>query len=852
MQPSAEKQTMKFDSKIPLHRSVAVKIGLCLFASIAAVSISLDLLHSRGSDTVMQTVARGNAGVVVDLIGDTLAPPVAFDRLDAAGEMLRDTLMTSNGAIVAATVSNAAGQPVLRVGTASKVSELDSAAGVALEFSGVQDISDRIVGFPLELPDGRRVGALAVEWDPTYLDTVRTAASTRAVLVSAGIGILCLVGALFAFGPLVVNPLKRLRRDVERLSARDYSVPSKDRMRADEFGAVSRAVDAFRTDLAAVASLEEQARYAEAAFQGASGALMLTDTGGEIRAVNPAMRNLLSVGEGMLHGCVDEDESTDLIGQPVQRLIGSAFEDMQQSLEASQETTSTTVIRLGKGRIQLAVTAIEGKDGTVTGYVLEWADVTGEFRRKAAFAAIDATQLNAEFDLRGSILEANALVQRTFGGPDGETRLDLCRDIYPMKDGLTMDAVLRGLSQGDGFDGLWRIGDQGPNAIYIEASFSPIRDADGTVERVLLLGRDVSEAQRELQIARDRQDAAERERIVVVDELRRGMSRLADGDLDASIETEFAAKYEELRQDFNDTVKMLGEAMSEIADRANNIGSESKDISATAEILSQRSESTAATLEQTAAALDDLTGGVKSAAEGADKASAMVSEARQNAESSGEIVVRTVQAMDEIAASSERVASIIRVIDDIAFQTNLLALNAGVEAARAGDAGRGFAVVASEVRALAQRSSDAANEINSLIEQSRTQVKDGVSLVGETGNALRHIVSSVTDISTRVTEIAKSARSQSETLEEINSAVTQLDQSTQNNAARLEETTAASEALRNDAETLVATIGRFRFGSVSKTSAAVQPPTRQLHAPKLAFVSGNAASSNAVEMWTDF
>ncbi|MDO6758562.1 methyl-accepting chemotaxis protein, partial [Phaeobacter inhibens] len=169
---------------------------------------------------------------------------------------------------------------------------------------------------------------------------------------------------------------------------------------------------------------------------------------------------------------------------------------------------------------------------------------------------------------------------------------------------------------------------------------------------------------------------------------------------------------------------------------------------------------------------------VKSAAEGARSVESIMQEAKQEAETSGEVVQSAVSAMTEIEQSSTHISQIISVIDDIAFQTNLLALNAGVEAARAGEAGKGFAVVASEVRALAQRSSDAAMEIKTLIGDSTKQVERGVDLVGKTGDALQGIVERVSHISQLVSGIATGASEQSTGLHEINTGVTQLDQVT--------------------------------------------------------------------------
>ena len=179
--------------------------------------------------------------------------------------------------------------------------------------------------------------------------------------------------------------------------------------------------------------------------------------------------------------------------------------------------------------------------------------------------------------------------------------------------------------------------------------------------------------------------------------------------------------------------------------------------------------------------------------------------------------------MGQIEGSSREIGNIIGVIDEIAFQTNLLALNAGVEAARAGEAGRGFAVVAQEVRALAQRSAEAAKDIKALISASTQQVDQGVSLVGEMGEALRRITAGVVEINRTVAEIAAPAEEQATGLAQINTAVNQMDQATQQNAAMVEQSTAASHALSNEAAELSRLVGRFRLApdnAVRSTSRA--------------------------------
>ena len=266
-----------------------------------------------------------------------------------------------------------------------------------------------------------------------------------------------------------------------------------------------------------------------------------------------------------------------------------------------------------------------------------------------------------------------------------------------------------------------------------------------------------------------------------------------------------------MRHDFNQAVATLEQTLREVSTNTAAIRSGTGEIASASDDLSRRTEQQAASLEETAAALDQITATVRRTAEGSEQARTVVEAARTDARASGEVVARAMDAMHGIEASSRQIAQITGVIDEIAFQTNLLALNAGVEAARAGDAGRGFAVVASEVRALAQRSAGAAKEIKTLIVTSGEQVKTGVELVGETGEALSRIVHQVTDISSTVTSIAASAHQQASGLAQVNTAVNQMDQVTQQNAAMVEETTAAAHHLVQETDALSQLVGRFQL-----------------------------------------
>ena len=299
---------------------------------------------------------------------------------------------------------------------------------------------------------------------------------------------------------------------------------------------------------------------------------------------------------------------------------------------------------------------------------------------------------------------------------------------------------------------------------------------------------------------------------LVVGSIGAGLERLAAGDLTYRVDAALPPAYEKLRADLNGAMEGLQELIRGIVATTAGLQSGTGEITQAADDLSRRTEQQAASLEQTAAALDQITATVRATAEGAEQARGLVSRTTEDAQRSGAVVQEAVAAMGGIEQSSQKISQIIGVIDEIAFQTNLLALNAGVEAARAGDAGRGFAVVASEVRALAQRSAEAAREIKALIHTSTGQVGSGVKLVGEAGQALGRIMAQVGEVSGVVAGIASSAREQASGLAEVNTAVNQMDQVTQQNAAMVEQSTAASHALAQEAEELARLAQRFQVG----------------------------------------
>ena len=432
---------------------------------------------------------------------------------------------------------------------------------------------------------------------------------------------------------------------------------------------------------------------------------------------------------------------------------------------------------------------------------------------EAVIAAIHRSQAVIEFDLDGTIITANDNFLKTLGYGLQEIQgrhHSLFVDCDYAKSGEYRDFWKR-LSSGEFFsDKFCRVGKDGKE-IWIQASYNPMFDKDGKAYKVIKFAADITQVEQERAAAEAARKKADQDNNVVT-VLAEGLDALAKGDLTARIEASMDPRYQPIKDDFNAAMASLRETVQGIVARTMGMHAGCDEISFAASDLSRRTEQQAASLEETAAALDEITATVARSADGARRASQAASGARTDADRSGQVVAEAVAAMGEIEKSSGQITQIIGVIDEIAFQTNLLALNAGVEAARAGEAGRGFAVVAQEVRALAQRSAEAAREIKTLIANSTAQVDRGVRLVGETGQSLDGIVAKVGEIDLLISEIARSSQEQATGLNQVNSAVNQMDQVTQQNAAMVEQTTAASANLRTEAHDLSDMMQRFKTG----------------------------------------
>ena len=371
-------------------------------------------------------------------------------------------------------------------------------------------------------------------------------------------------------------------------------------------------------------------------------------------------------------------------------------------------------------------------------------------------------------------------------------------------------------------------------------------DEIGLMARALMVFRDAaatklileSESAAQHQIVEKTRAAAEQERTrnaeqhakiaaeqaAFIGALGRELNKLAHGDLTSRLDAATSHAFGQIVTDFNETVKRLRGMMTTIVQSTVAVQGLTSEIASGVVDLSMRTEHQASALEQTSASMEQMSATVRQNAGNAQEASALAAGARMSAITGSQIVVHAISAIDKIEKSSREIGEIVGLIQEIAFQTNLLALNAAVEAARAGDSGRGFAVVANEVRALAQRAAQSSKDINRLIASSESQVREGVELVKQGGDALNEIVASVIKVADFVSEIASANREQTSGIDQVSMAVTDMDQLTQQNASLVEKTNAALMSARLQIDELRKAVASFKTGSEIDVIAAQPPP----------------------------
>jgi len=542
--------------------------------------------------------------------------------------------------------------------------------------------------------------------------------------------------------------------------------------------------------------------------------------------------------KGLLDGPVQNLKDVSALNLAVADFFGVAMEVFTaqdlQAISTQRERLNTSRVALSElidfasDEVRPQINQIIAFSDPETGIISDRVDVLSTqtealtVMRHAASRVVKVGQLAAELSLETTndiSQDADALLSNAQNGQEKFSKIAIAAAaLFMISVALTVLWIARPM---------WRLTRNteklAKGDLETEIGFEKDHSEIGRMAMALRVFRDGLKESKLMEegVENDRKTRAEQQRTIVA-ALAGGLKKLSDGDLSAEINADFPSEYAKLRDDFNLAVRKLGDVMQQITVSSRTVKESSDEILAASDSLASRTEKSAAALEESSNSLNHLKDSINGSAATADTALTVVNDARQSAENGKSVIQSTVSAMNQIAASSTEVRKINDLIDDIAFQTNLLALNAGVEAARAGEAGRGFAVVATEVRMLAQRATDAAQEIGTLLNESGIHIEKGVSLVEKTEAALTQINGFVEQVADQVSEIATAAQGQAKGVSELNAAVGELDHDTQRNTAMFEETKASSVNLNSEANILAQAIAEFK---ISGTARRILPDT---------------------------
>ncbi len=441
------------------------------------------------------------------------------------------------------------------------------------------------------------------------------------------------------------------------------------------------------------------------------------------------------------------------------------------------------------------------ENGKVTRVVKIASDVTAQKNAaaewKGQLEAISRAQAVIEFTLDGTILDANANFLGAVGYTIDEIKGRHHRMFVDAEYARSADyqQFWVRLAAGEHFTAEYGRIAKGGRQIWIQAVYSPIRNADGRPYKVVKYALDIT---------------ARKQAVLRISQ---ALHELAEGRLDNHIPEKLPNELEDVRQSFNLSIDRLSHIVSGLRDAASALRTATTEIMSGTGDLADRTSRQAATIEETSAAMEQLASTVAENAKRAEIARGSSLEVSGNARDAGTAIGNANSAMERIATSSGKISNIIGLIDDIAFQTNLLALNASVEAARAGEAGKGFAVVAVEVRRLAQSAAEASAEVKALIEQSSREVTGGTRLVAEATDKVNRVVSGIYRSTELVEQISAATQAQASAIAEVSTAVRQMDEMTQHNAALVEETNAAVEQTEGQAAELDRIVEQFELGA---------------------------------------
>lgn len=685
-----------------------------------------------------------------------------------------------------------------------------------------------------------------------FADILRTQHILLIITALAALGI-ALIGTLV--GGKASIPLQRSTKLLSSLAKGDLNVVIERTERQDEIGQLIKAQESLYNAV-------KQSQRQQIMLDNLSLPVMLTDQDFIITYANQHSLLVLKKLEKYLPVSADKiiGSNIDIFHKNPSHQRGLLSRLGNQSHKAE--------FMIGDEWVSLNATMLRNTRGEFDGAFIDWNLITEQKRAREMNADYSA-QINAfshsmaiiQFNLDGTIITAND----NFLGTMGYT----LAEIQGKHHSIFMAALDREnpeykqfwerLNAGQFQTGEFKRVGKGGKTVWIQGSYSPIRDVNGNLYKVVKFVSDITKQKQAIQdinhiisgatlgklderidvsqfdgFYADMTQSMNKLMDAISDPIQQSiavLTTLAEGDLTRTLRGEYHGSFLQIQDALNGTITRLRDTVMRIKESAEAVHLASNEISAGSTDLSQRTEQQASSLEETAASMEQITGTVRQNSENARVANQLSASAREVAERGGQVVNEAVGAMTNIERSSQKISDIISVIDEIAFQTNLLALNAAVEAARAGEAGKGFAVVASEVRSLAGRSASASKEIKALISESSSQVKAGAGLVNQAGATLKDIVESVVKVADIISEIANASAEQATGINEINSAVSQMDEMTQQNAALVEENTAAAQSLVQQAQSLGSMMQFFKVDdskprTTESTAQSVVTPFR--------------------------
>jgi methyl-accepting chemotaxis protein len=662
----------------------------------------------------------------------------------------------------------------------------------------------------------------------------------------------------------VTKPLRYAAHKLDQFVAGDYF----DWAVADQDGAVGGILQSLRStqiklgfEVTDARRRADETTRVKTALDAVSTNVMMADAEFNVVYMNKAVQRMFSEAEDDLRAQLPHFDASSIMGENID--VFHANPAHQRAMLEQLNDTYANELKIGARTFRFVANPVVGSNGERLGTVVEWADLTAQRAAEEAEAerlAVEAQRAEENLRIRtaldnvsssvmmadadNNIIYMNTTVREMFEHGEAEIAKMLPGFRADRLLGANIDSFHRDPShqqrllkamQGE-IKSEIRLG-----GLIFGFTANPVVNAKGerigTVVEWLDRTREVAMEDELESIVAAARSGDLSQRVATADKsgffkhLALGINALIDdlsnvfkdvsqtlsamsaGDLTQPVRRDYKGEFGRIKDDLNGTLVHLSKVLAELREATDSVNVASNEISSGNANLSARTEQQASSLEETAASMEQLTSTVRNNADNAQQANQVAASARQLAEKGGEVVGRAVEAMDQINRSSNRIAEIIGVIDEIAFQTNLLALNASVEAARAGEQGRGFAVVATEVRNLASRSAGAAKEIKELINDSVSKVHAGASLVNESGGTLSEIVGGVKKVGDIVAEIAAASAEQAAGIDQVNQAITSMDEMTQQNAALAEQTSAASASLYEKAQSMEQTIAFFNVSA---------------------------------------